>query len=100
MRQIVFSNRAAKKLEQILYYLEEECSEKAKQDFIKQIDKIFDNLKIYPEISEKSCLKEGLHRCIVTKHTCLYYQYDDYSIKVVTIFDSRMNPNKLLKELT
>ena len=36
---------------------------------------------------------------VVTKQTSLFYRFDSKTIKVVTIFDNRMNPDKLKKEL-
>jgi plasmid stabilization system protein ParE len=95
MRKVIFSKRAANKMEKLLDYLEVEWSEKVKQNFIKKFDKSIGFISSFPEATEESNLKKGVHRCVVTKQTTIYYIFDETKIKVVTIFDTRMNPNKL-----
>jgi plasmid stabilization system protein ParE len=97
MRRVVLSKRASQRLEQLLEYLETEWSEKVKDDFIGKLDKSLGVIKQFPSISEVSRLKKGLHRCVVSKQTTLYYQFDSKTIKVVAFFDTRMNPDKLSK---
>ena len=99
MRKIILSRNAALKLDKLLHYLENEWSEKVKQEFINKLDKTFNLIKTYPESSQKSGIKKGLYRCIVTKHTTLYYQFNSNTINVITIFDTRMNPEKLKSEI-
>jgi len=98
MRKVILSKRAAKKLEKLLEYLENDWSEKVKADFIKKLDKSLDQVKKHPESTEKSELKKGLHRCVITSQTTLFYQFDSKLIKVVTLFDTRMDPAKLKKD--
>jgi plasmid stabilization system protein ParE len=95
MRSVILSKRAFTNLEKLINYLETDWSEKAKQDFIEKLDKSLDIIKKYPESTEKSDLKKGLHRCVVTKQTTLYYQFNSTTIKVITLFDTRMNPKRL-----
>ena len=99
MRKIILSKRASRKLEKLLEYLEEEWSLKVKKEFIKKLDKSFKQIQKYPESCQKSDLVKGLHMLVVTKQTSVFYRYDTKSIKVVTIFDNRMDPKKLNKEL-
>jgi plasmid stabilization system protein ParE len=99
MRKVVLSKRASRKLERLLNYLEIEWSEKAKLDFIARLDKSLELIKEYPESCEKSTVKKGLFRCVVTRQTTLFYQYNKTSIKLVTLFDTRMNPQKIRSEV-
>lgn len=98
MRKVVLSKRASNKLEKLLEYLEHEWSHKVKTNFINKLDKTLENVSQYPVSAQKSDLVKGLHKVVVTKQTTLYYKFDSKSIKVVTIFDTRMNPKKLKKE--
>ncbi len=41
MRKIILSRNAALKLDKLLHYLENEWSEKVKQEFINKLDKTF-----------------------------------------------------------
>jgi len=98
MRSILLSRTAAKKLEILLNYLEEEWSEKVKQNFIVKLDNSLKQISKYPLSCEKSHIKQELYRCLITKQTTLYYTFDTKRIYVVTIFDNRMNPKKLKQE--
>ena len=99
MRKIILSKRAATKLKKLLEYLESEWSIKVKNDFIKKLDRSFNLIKEFPESTEESILKKGLRKCVISKQTTAYFQFDSDSIKIVTIFDNRMNPKKLNKEI-
>jgi len=99
VRKIILSKRASKKLDELLAYLEEEWSEKVKKEFIDKLDASFDQIKIYPASSIRSDVKKGLHKCVVTKQTSVYYLFDEKTIKVATIIDNRMDSDKLKKEI-
>jgi plasmid stabilization system protein ParE len=96
MRVIVLSMLSARKIEELLSYLEAEWSEKVKANFIHELDNSLIQACKYPLSYEKSQLKPGLHRCVVNKQTTLYYKFDSKKIYVVTIFDTRQDP-KLLR---
>jgi plasmid stabilization system protein ParE len=99
MRTVVLSKQASNKLEKLLNYLETEWSENVKQNFIKKFDNSVKFISSFPEATEKSNLKKGLHRCVVTEQTTIYYQFNNFEIQIVTIFDTRMNPKRLQCEL-
>lgn len=99
MREVILSKRASVKLEKLLNYLEKKWSRKVKLKFIEKLDKAISQIRLYPESSEKSATKKGLHRFVVTRQTTIYYQFDQNSIRIVTLFDTRMNPNRLAKEI-
>jgi len=98
MRKVILSKRASNKLKKLLDYLEVEWSKKVKSNFINKLDKALGHISQYPESTQKSDFIKGLHRVVVTKQTTVYYKFDSKSIKVVTIFDTRMNPKRLRKE--
>jgi plasmid stabilization system protein ParE len=99
MRTIKLSKRASKKLDKLLEYLESEWSSKVKSDFIKKLDKSFNQIQKYPESCQQTDFVKGLHMLIVTKQTSVFYRFDSKRITIVTIFDNRMNPDKLKKEI-
>ena len=99
MRKVVLSKRAEKKLDKLIDYLRTEWSEKVKSDFVKKLDKSLKQVCEFPDLCQKSDISKGLHMLIVTKQTSVFYRYDDKQIKVVTIFDNRMDPKKLNKEI-
>ena len=98
-RKIVLSNRASKNLEKLLEYLETKQSKRVKDNFIKKLDRSLQILKEKPESSPKSEILKGLHRCVITKQTTVFYKFDSKNLYVVTIFDTRQNPDKIRKEI-
>lgn len=69
-----------------------------KKNFVFKLDKAINQIQIFPEISKQSEIPKGLHELIVTKQTTLYYRFDSKTIKIITMFDSRMDPEKLKDE--
>jgi plasmid stabilization system protein ParE len=100
MRKIILSKQASYRLKKLLEYLELEWSHKAKNDFIKKLDKSLNRIQKFPNSCPKTDAIKGLHMLVVTKQTSLFYRFDSKTIMVVTIFDNRMNPEKLKKETT
>lgn len=49
----------------------------------------------HPESSPKSNIINGLHQIVITKQTSLLYKFDENSIKIITLFDTRMNPKNI-----
>lgn len=99
MRDIVLSKRAAQKFEKLTEYLESEWPERVKNSFVEKFDQMVNQLRTFPELGQKTELLKGLHRLVITKQTTIYYQYDDSRIKIATIFDTRMDPKKIKKEI-
>lgn len=97
-RKIILSKRTSKKLDKLIKYLETEWSMKVKKDFIKKLDKSLKHIQQFPDSFESTDFVKGLHRCVVTKQTTLYYRYNERLIEIVTLFDNRMNPDKLREE--
>ncbi|KAA9324935.1 type II toxin-antitoxin system RelE/ParE family toxin [Adhaeribacter soli] len=98
-RKVVLSKRAEKKLASLFDFLTEKWSEKIKHDFIQKLDKRIEAIKNKPESFPESEIQKGLFKCVITKQTTLYYRFTSRQIQIVTIFDSRQNPEKLKKDL-
>lgn len=98
-REIVLTRTAVKRLNSLLEYLETACSNKVKLKFISKLEQRLDIVKDKPEAFPLSTVKEGLHKCVITRQTTLYYTFDEKKIYVLTVFDNRQDPNKLEKDL-
>ncbi|MCF8352665.1 MAG: type II toxin-antitoxin system RelE/ParE family toxin [Bacteroidales bacterium] len=99
MRKVIISKRASNKLAKLLEYLEKEWSLKVKNDFIEKLDKAVTQIRKYPKSAEESKAKSGLRKYVVTNQTTVFYRFDSKSVKIVTLFDNRMDPEKLKNEL-
>ncbi len=98
-RKVIISKTAEKKLSSLFEYLLENWSAKVKSNFIKKLDHNIDIIKLEPETFPESQKDPGLRKCVITKQTTLYYRFDSEQINIVTIFDTRQNPNKLKTDL-
>ena len=98
-RKVEISKTAEKKLDKLFDYLLQNWSQKVKSDFINKLDKSINLIKSTPEIFPESVDQKGLHKCVITKQTTLYYRFNSKTIFIVTLFDSRQHPNKLKKNL-
>ena len=98
-RIIKLSKRTKNKLEKLLEYLEINWSEKVKKEFIEKLDHSLSLIQENPDSFQKSNIIGGLHKCVITKQTTIYYRYDNKNIYIVTLFDNRQNPKKLKKEI-
>lgn len=68
-------------------------------EFIEKLDKAFDQLKAFPASTVKSDVKKGLHTRSITKQSSVFYYFDSENIKVVSIFDNRLDPERLKNEI-
>lgn len=92
MKRVRITKRAVIRLEELFNYLENEWSEKVKNDFIKKFENSICQIQKYPKIAPKSNVISNLHKYVVTKQTSIIYRIDKNSITILTIFDNRMNP--------
>jgi len=98
-RNVKVSLTAEKKIAQLLEYLHENWSLKVKLDFVKKLDQSINIIKVDPYVFPESHKKSGLHKCVVSKQTSLFYRFNSKTIFIVTIFDNRQSPSKLKKEV-
>ena len=95
MRRVILSKRASRKLKNLFTYLETKWSIKVKSEFAFKFDKGIRNIRKYPMSCKQSDKVKGLRMLVLTKQTSVFYRFDDKAIYVVTIFDTRMDPEKL-----
>jgi len=94
-RRILLTETAQAQLGHLLDYLESEWSEKVKQEFLEKLDKRIELVRKRPNLFPTSKIKSGLHKCVVTKQTTMFYMYNQTEITVLSIFDTRQDPDKL-----
>ncbi len=84
-------------LEKITDYLMDNWGMKVCEKFLTRFEKvcqiISDSPGIYPLIYKKGKIR----KCILTPQNTIYYREHKDRIEVITIFDSRQNPDKLQK---
>lgn len=97
MKKIVFSKRSKIQLELLLEYLEIRFSILIQQKFIVKFDQIILIINKNPDTFVKSEINKEIRKCVISKQTTLYYSYNSKEIRILSIFDTRQNPNKINK---
>lgn len=98
-REIVLTKTASRRLGILAEYLEITWSKKVKLNFLSKLEERLMVISEDPQSFVASELREGLHKCVITKHNSIYYFYDDKAVYVLTLFDNRQNPSKLRKDI-
>ena len=93
--EVTISERAEKNLDRIIKYLEENWSEKVKNNFIKKLNNEVNHLRVNPYINQASDLKNGVRQCFITEHNSMYYQVKENDVEIITIHDTRSDPKSL-----
>jgi plasmid stabilization system protein ParE len=89
----VLSEQAKNSIEDIADYLVEEWSEKVSKKFLSDISKTIKQLETMPHMFPPSEIETAFRRCIVNKHTVLYYQIEENLIQILEIKGTRQNPS-------
>lgn len=74
---------------------------KSRDKFILKLTEKIKQIAIHPDNCPKSSEFKNLYKCVVTKQTTFYYRIklDTREIEIITIFDTRQNPEDLKKIL-
>ena len=97
MRKLVLTDRAKLNIKSLLDYLELSWSVRVRE---KLADKLLKNMKTIqgkPELFPKSDHNSKIRKCVILKQSILYYSFDDYSVVIIALFDTRQDPNKIKK---
>ncbi|TXD48356.1 type II toxin-antitoxin system RelE/ParE family toxin [Polaribacter sp. IC073] len=99
--QVFYSELARLKYIKVINHLIENWSLQTKNNFIKKFDLKIQQIKLHPNSCLESLEYKGLYKCLVTKQTTFYYRVlkNQQEIEIITVFDTRQNPNKLNKDL-
>lgn len=99
MRKIIISKTATKNTLEIAEYIEAKFSRKFRNEFIEKVNKAFELIRSNPEIFPKSEINANRFRFVLTKQTTIYYRFNSEKITIISIFDTRQNPNKIKKDI-
>lgn len=99
--KVFLSELAEVKLSKLSNYLLENWSLKTRDDFISKLTEKIQQISRQPKSCPTSSKFKNLYKCVVTKQTTFYYRInsDKKEIEIITIFDTRQNPNKLNQDI-
>ncbi len=95
MREIIVSKLAFSKVRQIADYIAAKFSVNDRNNFLNKFEKNALLIQQNPELFPKSEFNKTRYKCVLSKYTTIYYQYNSKTVKIVSVFDTRQNPKKI-----
>jgi plasmid stabilization system protein ParE len=96
--RIVWSDEALKNLQEIIDYLEFRWTDKEIRNFSKLLDHniklILSNPYLFPDSEDFP----QYHKVVLSSQTSIYYEIVRDEIHLITLFDTRQNPEKLKRK--
>ncbi len=100
--KVFLSELAEIKLLRLNDYLLEKWDKKTRDKFFQNLNDKIEQISLQPESCPRSNALNDLYRCVVTRQTTFYYRILKYSkeIEIITVFDTRQDPDKLTEDLS
>jgi len=98
---VYLSELAESKPISLTKYLLEEWSVKVRNEFVVKLTGKINQISLQPNSCPKSNEFIGLYKCVVTKQPTFYYRMNEIKqeIEIITLFDTRQNPNRLVGDI-
>jgi len=95
--KLVWTEKAQRRMGEILEYIEREFGAKARQTFQEKTQDFTRILIEFPEMGTLEMKEKNLRGFQLTRQTRVFYRVKKDRIVILTLFDSRQNPKKKLK---
>lgn len=96
--KLVWSDEALNNLKGIIDYLENRWTDREIKKFTQLLDKQLNLIKNNPYLFAESVNSKGLRKSVLSRQTTIYYCIIDYEVRIITLFDNRQNPNRLINK--
>ena len=96
--KIIWTDEALQGLKQTIKQIELNWSQKEVSNFSRLLDKQIELIKENPGIYPYYDKSKDVKKCVLSKQTTLYYKVKSDTVFLLSVFDSRQDPNKLKLE--
>jgi len=96
--KLIWSEEALNSLKDIIDYLENRWTEIEIKKIAKLLDKQLKLINDNPFLFAESDKSNGLRKSVLSRQTTIYYRIIDCEIRIITLFDNRQNPIKLINK--
>jgi plasmid stabilization system protein ParE len=96
--KLIWSDEALSNLKGIIDYLENRWTKREIRKFAQLLDKQLKLIEFNPYLFAESSKSNGLRKSVLSKQTTIYYRIKNFEIRIITLFDNRQNPNKLINK--
>jgi plasmid stabilization system protein ParE len=94
-KQIVWSPLAESDFAKILEYLNKKWDEKVTNHFIDLTEELIGQISNNPRQFPVIYKKEKIRKCVLTKHSTLFYRDSKSRVDILRIYDTRQDPETL-----
>lgn len=94
--KLIWSDEALINLKGIIEYLENRWTKREIKKFAQLLDKQLKLIEVNPYLFTESGKSNGLRKSVLSRQTTIYYRVINYEIRIITLFDNRQNPDKLI----
>lgn len=94
-KEVILTPIAINDLEKLIEYLSSEWGIAVANRFLSRFENVTSLLADNPGIFPYFDKHRHIQRCVVTKHNILYFIEKELEIHIITIFDTRQDPDKL-----
>ena len=95
--KLIWSDEALNNLKEIIDYLEHRWTKKEINKFARLLDRQLELIGTNPFLFAESDKSIGIRKSVLSKQTTIYYRITSQEIHIITLFDNRQNPDKLVK---
>ena len=99
--EVIWSDFAIFQLNQINAYLKEKTTKSVADRIINRIIEVSENLASFPAMGQKESeefVGDANYRYLVEGHYKVVYEIFETDVVIQDVFDSRQNPQKMLKD--
>jgi len=96
--KLIWSEEALNNLKGIVDYLEKNWTSREITKFAQLLEKQLKLIEENPYLFPNSGKSNGLRKSVLSKQTTIYYRINIQEVQIITLFDNRQNPNKLIKK--
>jgi plasmid stabilization system protein ParE len=98
-KPVVLTPVSEQDLEHITDYLVANWDKKVCDQFLARFEKVCELISANPKLFPVIHKKKNIRKCVMTEQNVFYYRESRYQIEVITIFDTRQDPDKLFSIL-
>lgn len=89
---VEWSQEAEFQLDDIIAYLEYRWTAKEIKKFFAKLEKAINTISETPELHKVSTRRENLREFQITKHTTLFYTFNQNKVFIMLLWSNAMNP--------
>ena len=94
-KQVILTPIAVKDFQNIIDYLNYKWDTSTVNNFIDRFEKLIELLSTDATVFSFADRAKKIQKCLLTKHNTLFFIETENDIKILTIFDTRQDPEKL-----